>query len=45
MRVIFSKILKKHIEKMSDFYPTTILMKTNELIQFNHDVDENTGSY
>ena len=45
MRVIFFNLLKTHIEKMSAFCLTTILMKTNELSQFNHDVDENTYSY
>ena len=38
-------LLKTHIEKMSYFCLTTMLMKTHGLNQFNHDVDENTGSY
>jgi hypothetical protein len=45
MQDSLAMLLKTHGEKMSLFYPTTILMKTNELYLFCHDVDEKKGSY
>jgi hypothetical protein len=38
-------LLKTHGEKMSPFYPTTILMKTNHLKSVSRDVYENKGAY
>ena len=43
MRQNFLKLLKTHVEKMSIFRLSTILMKTNELGMSFHDVDENKG--
>ncbi len=43
MRLIFPKLLKTHIEKMSDFRLSMIFMKKNELGHALHDVDENKG--
>ena len=40
MRVIFFNLLKTHIEKMSAFCLTTMLLKTKGLYKFNHDVHE-----
>ena len=37
------KLLKTHVEKMSTFRLSTILMKTNQLSHSFHDVDENEG--
>jgi len=45
MGLISGKLLKKHVEKMSIFSLSTILMKINELNHPLHDVDENKGSY
>jgi hypothetical protein len=36
-------LLKTHGEKMSLFYPTTILMKTSELKSLSRDVDKKKG--
>ena len=41
MRLTFCKSLKTHVEKMSVFSLSTMLMKTNKLSQSLHDVDEN----
>ena len=38
-----SMLLKTHIEKMSTFDPSTMLMKTKELQVSFHDVNENKG--
>jgi hypothetical protein len=43
MRLAFCKLLKKNVEKMSAFRLSTMLMKTNELNQPLHDVDEKKG--
>jgi hypothetical protein len=43
MRPPFSKLLKTHIEKMSVFRLSTMLMKTRELNRSLHDVDEKKG--
>jgi hypothetical protein len=43
MSLTFCKLLKTHIEKMSVFRLSTMLMKTRELNRFLHDVDENKG--
>jgi hypothetical protein len=45
MRREFGKLLKTHIENMSVFRLSTMLMKTNELKPSLHDVDENKGGY
>jgi hypothetical protein len=37
-------LLKANIEKMSVLWLDTMLMKTNELYLFYHDVDENKGN-
>ena len=39
----FFKLLKTNVEKMSIFRLSTILVRTNELNHFLHDVDENKG--
>jgi hypothetical protein len=36
-------LLKTHVEKMSAFGPTMMLMKTKELQASYHDVDDNKG--
>ena len=41
----FHKLLKTHVEKMSVFGLSMMLMKTNELYHSFQDVDENKGSY
>ena len=41
MRPSFIKLLKTHVEKMTDFCLSTIFMKTKELNLCLHDVDEN----
>ena len=43
MRQIFTKLLKTHIEKMPAFRLSKMLMKTHELNQCLHDVDEKKG--
>src|SRR5271157_4665516 len=43
MGMSYGKFLKTNIEKMSTFRLSTMLMKTNELHQSLHDVDENKG--
>jgi hypothetical protein len=43
MRPILCKLLKKHIEKMSAFRLSIMLMKTSELNRSLHYVDENKG--
>jgi hypothetical protein len=43
MGLRFIKLLKTHVEKMSAFRLSTILMKTGELEPSLHDVDENKG--
>ena len=43
MQDSLAMLLKTHGEKMSLFYPTTILMKTNELTYVSRDIVENTG--
>ncbi len=43
MGVRFSKLLKTHVEKMSDFSLSTMLMKKKELYPSFHDVDEKKG--
>ncbi len=43
MGLIFGKLLKTHVEKMSTFRLSTILMKTNEINHSLHDVDEKKG--
>jgi hypothetical protein len=43
MRLAFCKSLKTHVEKMSAFRLSMMLMKTNELNQSLHDVDEKKG--
>jgi hypothetical protein len=43
MRLSILKLLKTHVEKMSPFRRATICMKTTELFQFIHDVDEKIG--
>jgi hypothetical protein len=40
MQDSLAMLLKTHVEKMSLFYPTTILMKTNELKSVSRDVHE-----
>ena len=45
MGVSCVKLLKTHVEKMSLFSLSTMLMKTNELNHYLHDVYENKGSY
>ena len=45
MRLRLIKLLKTHVEKMSVFCLSTMLMKTHELNPSLHDVDENKGSY
>jgi hypothetical protein len=44
MGLSFVKLLKKHVEKMSDFRLSMIFMKTNELNPSFHDVNEKKGS-
>ena len=44
MGIIFPMLLKTHVEKMSHLCLSTMLMKTNELNQYLHDVDENKSS-
>jgi len=44
MRRKFHKLLKTHIEKMSAFRLSIMLMKTRELNRSLHYVDEKTGS-
>jgi len=39
------KLLKIHVEKMSIFRLSTMLVKTNELKHSLHDVDEKKGNY
>ena len=41
MRPSFSNLLRKHVEKMSAFRLSTMLMKANDLNRSLHDVDEN----
>ena len=43
MRQNFIKLLKTNVENMSVFRLSTMLMKTNELNQSLHDVDEKNG--
>jgi len=45
MRREFRKLLKTHIEKMSVFRLSIMLMKTQELNRSLHYVDEKQGSY
>jgi hypothetical protein len=45
MRLTFCKSLKTHVEKMSVFRLSMMLMKPSELNRSLHDVDENKGSY
>jgi len=45
MRQNLCKLLKTHVDKISDFRLSTMIMKTNELRMFLHDVDENRTSY
>ena len=40
MGMMFSKLLKTHIEKMTVFGLSTMLMKTSKLNDSLHDVDE-----
>jgi hypothetical protein len=44
MRPNFPKLLKTHVEKISAFRLSTMLMKTNEFYVAFHDVDEKKGS-
>src|SRR5208283_5455454 len=44
MRLTFCKSLKTHVEKMSVFSLSIILMKTRELNRSLHYVDENKGA-
>jgi hypothetical protein len=43
MAINFLKLLKTHVEKMSAFRLSTMLVKTNELSHSLHDVDEKKG--
>jgi len=43
LRLKFPKLMKTNIEKMSVFRLSMMLMKTNDLHYFLHDVDENKG--
>jgi hypothetical protein len=43
MGLSFANLLKTHIEKMSVYRLSTMLMKTNELNRSLHDVDERIG--
>jgi hypothetical protein len=43
MRLMFSKLLKTNVEKMSVFSLSTILMKRNRLKHSLHDIDEKKG--
>ena len=43
MQDSLAMLLKTHGEKMSLFYPTTILMKTSELKSLSRDVDKKKG--
>jgi len=43
MQDSLAMLLKTHGEKMSLFYPTTMLMKTSELKSLSRDVDKNKG--
>jgi hypothetical protein len=45
MGVICVNLLKTHIEKMSDFRLSMMLLKPNELKYSLHDVDEKKGGY
>ena len=45
MRLKFPNLLKTHVEKMSIFRLSIILMKINELRHFLHYVDEKKGNY
>jgi hypothetical protein len=45
MRPTFCKSLKTNVAKMSAFRLSIIFMKTNELNNSLHYVDENKGSY
>jgi Trp operon repressor len=45
MRQDFLKLLKTHIEKMSDNRLLAMLMKPNELEQLSGDVDEKKWGY
>jgi len=43
VRLIFGKLLKTNVEKMSVFRLSMMLMKTRELNRSLHDVDEKKG--
>jgi hypothetical protein len=43
--LIFAKLLRAHVEKMSTFRLSRMLMKSNELKGFFQDVYEKKGSY
>ena len=45
MGLMFRKSLKAHIEKMSTFRLSMMLMKTQDLYRSLHYVDEKKGSY
>ena len=45
MQDSLAMLLKTHVEKMSLFCPTTILMKTNHLKSVSRDVHEKKWSY
>jgi hypothetical protein len=45
MKLSFSNLLKVHVEKMSTFRLSRMLMKLNELYHSFQDVDEKKGSY
>ena len=45
MRLTFCKSLKTHVEKMSVFRLSIMLMKTSQLNRFIHYVDEKKGSW
>jgi len=45
MRLNFSKLLKTHVEKMSAFRLSWMLMKIKELNNSFQDIDEKKGSY
>jgi hypothetical protein len=45
MPLNFANLLKPHVEKMSTFPLSRMLMKQKELKESFQDVDENKGSY
>jgi hypothetical protein len=45
MKGCSTMLLKTHVEKMTDNCLSTMLMKTNELNRFFHDIHDKKGGY